>query len=214
MLDLTVEGSVARPKRNAERAALADRVSVGVNHLHDVPVAMTRRDLVVASGGLIETSPCDGGSFPAISAAPEDVAGCRIRRRRAPLARHPDRRIGDCRVKLGGTTFASMPVTAKMKRFELSVAIVQDRFHHPTTSDDLAFSVESQHDIDVGGGHLDVGVAETTGISSKFGHQISHAGHRSHLQIQELPRSDRLVMDGSPTATDSSHALFDIAAAT
>ena len=114
MLDLTVEGSIARPKRNAERAALADRVSVGVNHLHDVPVAMTRRDLVVASGGLIETSPCDGGSFPAISAAPEDVAGCRIRRRRAPLARHPDRRIGDCRVKLGGTTFASMPVTAKM----------------------------------------------------------------------------------------------------
>ena len=76
MTDLTVGGPMVRPKRNIGRAAQADRVSIGVNRLHDVAVAVTARDVVVTNGGLIETRPCDGDSSPNVGGAPDHIAGC------------------------------------------------------------------------------------------------------------------------------------------
>jgi len=107
-----------------------------------------------------------------------------------------------------------MPITAKIKWFDLSVSIVDDRAHHPAPADDLAFCVESQYGIDVGGGHLHVGISEAPGISSKFGHQIPDACHWPYLQIEELPRSDRLIIDSAPLAADSTDALVNMSAAT
>jgi len=76
MTHLTVWGSIMRSKRNVGWPAQANRVPVGVNRLHDVPVAMTARDVIVTNAGLIETRPCDGGPFPTIGGAPDHIAGC------------------------------------------------------------------------------------------------------------------------------------------
>ncbi len=198
-------------KRNRCRTAVTNQVPITVHRLNDIAIPVAGSDIIVTDRSLVETGSGNRRSSTTIDASPDDITGCGGRGGGAPFTRDPDGEVRRCCVELCSIGLGSMAVATEVEKLDSLIPFVKYGLDHPATTDDVAVGIEGDHGVDVRGRHFDVRVAKAVRVGTELGHQVANADNGPHLQIPELPRHDRAVVDRAPVTSDGADAFLDMA---